>query len=84
MKAVVLYSPGPPEALVIEQRPIPVPKEGQVLIRVKAFGLNRSGNCWTLRTNARVLCEMLTFPCERTLHPPRSLSECTPAADSGD
>lgn len=42
MKAAVIYEPGPPEVLKLEQRPIPSPKAGQVLIRVKAFGLNRS------------------------------------------
>lgn len=42
MKAAVIYEPGPPEVLKLEQRPIPTPKPGQVLIRVKAFGLNRS------------------------------------------
>lgn len=42
MKAAVLYEPGAPEVLKIESRPIPAPKEGQVLINVKAFGLNRS------------------------------------------
>lgn len=42
MKAVVIYAPGGPEVLKIESRPIPIPQKGQVLIRVKAFGLNRS------------------------------------------
>jgi NADPH:quinone reductase-like Zn-dependent oxidoreductase len=42
MKAVVLHDPGPPTALKIEQRPIPTPKHGEVLIRIRAFGLNRS------------------------------------------
>jgi NADPH:quinone reductase-like Zn-dependent oxidoreductase len=42
MKAVVIYQAGGPEALKIEQRPIPTPKDDEVLIRVKAFGLNRS------------------------------------------
>lgn len=42
MKSVVLYQPGGPEALKIEQRPIPKADKGQVLIQVKAFGLNRS------------------------------------------
>src|ERR1700761_7018477 len=42
MKAVVMYEPGGPEVLKVESRPIPVPKRGEVLIRVKAFGLNRS------------------------------------------
>ncbi|MDH3225992.1 MAG: zinc-binding alcohol dehydrogenase family protein [Thermoleophilia bacterium] len=42
MRAVVLDAPGPPEALVIRQLPIPTPDGDEVLIRVKAFGLNRS------------------------------------------
>jgi NADPH:quinone reductase-like Zn-dependent oxidoreductase len=42
MKAVVIHSPGGPDVLKIEERPIPTPKPGWVLIRVKAFGLNRS------------------------------------------
>ncbi|MGA8599165.1 MAG: zinc-binding alcohol dehydrogenase family protein [Bryobacteraceae bacterium] len=42
MKAAVIYKPGGPEVLQIESRPIPTPVAGQVLLRVKAFGLNRS------------------------------------------
>lgn len=42
MKAVVIHSAGGPEVLKLEQRPIPTPKSGEVLIRIKAFGLNRS------------------------------------------
>ncbi len=42
MLAAVMHAPGGPEVLKLEQRPIPTAKEGQVLIRVKAFGLNRS------------------------------------------
>jgi len=42
MKAAVMYAPGGPEVLQLESRPIPTPQLGQVLIRVKAFGLNRS------------------------------------------
>src|SRR5580700_10669062 len=42
MKAVVIYEPGGPEVLKVESRPIPAPNSGQVLIRIKAFGLNRS------------------------------------------
>jgi NADPH:quinone reductase-like Zn-dependent oxidoreductase len=42
MKAAVIYEPGSPDVLKIEQRPIPVPQSGEVLIQIKAFGLNRS------------------------------------------
>jgi NADPH:quinone reductase-like Zn-dependent oxidoreductase len=42
MKAAVMYAPGGPEVLKIEDRPIPKPDQNQVLIRVQAFGLNRS------------------------------------------
>lgn len=42
MKAVVMHQPGGPEVLRVEQWPMPVPRAGQVLIRVEAFGLNRS------------------------------------------
>ena len=42
MKAAVTYEAGGPEVLKIESRSIPAPKAGEVLIRVKAFGLNRS------------------------------------------
>ncbi|MCJ1275508.1 hypothetical protein MMC21_003311 [Puttea exsequens] len=42
MRAAVIHSPGGPEVLKVEDRPIPNPKSGQVLIRVKACGLNRS------------------------------------------
>jgi NADPH:quinone reductase-like Zn-dependent oxidoreductase len=42
MKAAVIHEPGGPEVLKVESRPIPTPRAGEVLIRVKAFGLNRS------------------------------------------
>jgi NADPH:quinone reductase-like Zn-dependent oxidoreductase len=42
MKAAVIYKAGGPEVLKIESRPIPTPQPGEVLIQVKAFGLNRS------------------------------------------
>ncbi len=42
MKAVVLQRPGPPEVLTLQERPVPQPKPGWVLVRVRAFGLNRS------------------------------------------
>lgn len=42
MKAAVIRTPGGPEVLKIAKIPIPAPKRGEVLMRVKAFGLNRS------------------------------------------
>lgn len=42
MRAVVIREAGAPEVLRIEHRPLPVPNAEQVLIRVEAFGLNRS------------------------------------------
>jgi NADPH:quinone reductase-like Zn-dependent oxidoreductase len=42
MLAAVVHRAGGPEVLQVEQVQIPQPESGQVLIRVKAFGLNRS------------------------------------------
>lgn len=42
MKAAVIRAAGGPEQLRIESVPVPTPKRGEVLIRVKACGLNRS------------------------------------------
>ena len=42
MKAAVVHEAGGPEVLRLEDRPIIEPRAGQVLIRVRAFGLNRS------------------------------------------
>jgi NADPH:quinone reductase len=57
MRAVVLEAPGSPEALQIRELPIPDPRPGWILIRVKAFGLNRS----ELHTRLG-LAEGVTFP----------------------
>jgi NADPH2:quinone reductase len=57
MKAVVLDAPGPPNALRIRDLPIPTPGPEQVLIKVAAFGLNRS----ELHTRLG-LAEGVTFP----------------------
>ena len=57
MRAVVLDAPGPPEALTIRELPIPTPGVGEVLIAVKAFGLNRS----ELHTRLG-LADGVTFP----------------------
>jgi NADPH2:quinone reductase len=42
MKAAVITHAGGPEEIKIEERAVPVVKEGWVLVQVKAFGLNRS------------------------------------------
>jgi hypothetical protein len=42
MKAAVIHEAGGPEVLKLESLPLPTPKRAKVLIRVKAFGLNRS------------------------------------------
>ena len=42
MKAAVLHESGSPENLKVESVPVPAVSVGQVLIRIKAFGLNRS------------------------------------------
>jgi NADPH:quinone reductase-like Zn-dependent oxidoreductase len=57
MRAVVLEAPGPPEALQIREVAVPVAERGQVLIKVEAFGLNRS----ELHTRLG-LADGVTFP----------------------
>ena len=42
MRAIVITEPGGPEVLQIRELPDPVPGEGEVLIRVKAFGVNHA------------------------------------------
>ncbi len=42
MRAIVLDAPGPADALQIRELPMPTPEDGQVLLRVEAFELNRS------------------------------------------
>jgi NADPH:quinone reductase-like Zn-dependent oxidoreductase len=42
MRVAMIHQAGGPEVLKLEALPLPVPEKGQILIRVKAFGLNRS------------------------------------------
>ena len=41
MKAIVIRAPGGPEMLVEQERPMPVPGPGEILVRVDAAGVNR-------------------------------------------
>jgi NADPH2:quinone reductase len=41
MTAIAINQPGGPEVLVPRRLPVPVPKRGEVLVRVKAAGVNR-------------------------------------------
>ena len=41
MRVVAISQPGGPDVLAVEQRPRPVPRRGEVLIRVSAAGVNR-------------------------------------------
>ena len=41
MRYVALPSFGPPEAMTIAKGPLPVPKAGEILVRVEAIGVNR-------------------------------------------
>ena len=41
MRAIAISSPGGPDSLVVEQRRVPEPGDGEVLIKVAAAGVNR-------------------------------------------
>ncbi|RDI94971.1 quinone oxidoreductase [Meiothermus sp. QL-1] len=40
MRTIRVHQPGGPEALVLEDLPVPTPGEGQVLVRLQAIGVN--------------------------------------------
>lgn len=58
MRAVVLDAPGPADRLKVREVPVPQPREGQVLLRVHAFGLNRS----ELHTRLGLAGDAVTYP----------------------
>src|SRR5262245_65925235 len=41
MKAMGIKAPGGPDMLVREERPVPIPGEGEILVKVAAAGVNR-------------------------------------------
>src|SRR5215210_525334 len=41
MTVIAISNPGGPEVLVPEQRPVPTPAEGEILVKVAAAGVNR-------------------------------------------
>lgn len=57
MRAVVIEAPGEPKVLTVVERPVPTPETGEVLLRVRAFGLNR----WELHFR-RGMADFGTFP----------------------
>lgn len=58
MRAVVVHEPGGPDVLTLEDRPIPAVRPGWVLVRVRAFGLNRA----ELITRSGGSGDAVTFP----------------------
>src|SRR5690349_4786071 len=42
MRAITFAEPGGPDVLTITERPIPSPRDGDIVIKVRAFGLNRA------------------------------------------
>jgi len=42
MRAVVITRPGGPEVLEVQERPTPIPRAGEILVRVRASAINRA------------------------------------------
>ena len=42
MRAVVIARPGGPEVLEMQERPTPIPRAGEILVRVRASAINRA------------------------------------------
>src|SRR4051794_31304372 len=58
MRAVVAERPDGPDGLVVREVPRPEPRPGWALVRVEAFGLNRS----EYKTLKGYACDAVTFP----------------------
>ena len=85
-RAVIASRPGGPEALQIVERPRPVPGEGEILVRVRAAGMNRmdvlqrQGNYPLPPDATDVLGVDSTFPLERLPMPMRAWMAATTSA----
>lgn len=64
MKAAIIYEPGGPEVLKIESRPIPKPKRGEVLLRVKSIRVEPVGAIYPAGTFSE--CEVSPHPRDRS------------------
>ena len=52
MTCVEIKKPGGPEALVPATRPVPLPKDGEILVKVAAAGVNHRDTCQASRPQA--------------------------------
>ena len=85
MRAVVVQQAGGTEVLRLEERPVPEPAQGQVLIRVKAFGLNRSELYTRLGHSPTVRNSRASWGSRRSaLSRPRPAGEFAPRDDGRD
>jgi len=74
MRAVVAERPDGPDGLVVREVPRPEPRPGWALVRVEAFGLNRS----EYKTLKGYAGDAVTFP--RILGTPCSRATASPSA----
>lgn len=74
MRAVECATPGPVSVLQLRRIPLPVPQQGQALIRILAFGINRAGmHVHPGKGVAELNSEVLASE-NRDVHPPGSLA----------
>jgi len=67
MRAIVRQGYGGTEELVIQKLPVPEPKSGEIVIQVKAFGLNHAETYMRRREGER---HRMRWPCEGRLGEP--------------
>ena len=66
MTAIAIRAPGGPEMLVPEERPMPAPGAGEILVKVAAAGVNRPGRACSARGPIRRPRARPTFPASRS------------------